>query len=90
MLYVKLPEGKSPVGYSRIFTCQLLTMMHLLAQVPILALWTILSISFYCFDVNICQKKILCFPMEVRAYPQMFPAIYATFWYYVTVISGMK
>jgi hypothetical protein len=64
----------SPMGYSRNFTCQLLSVMNLLAEVPILAVLTNLSISLDCFDVNICAKKNLCFPMEVRAYPQMFPA----------------
>ena len=59
----------SPMGYSRNFTCQLLSVMNLLAEVPILAVLTNLSISLDCFDVNICAKKNLCFPMEVRAYP---------------------
>ena len=76
----------SPMGYSRNFTCQLLSVMNLLAQVPILAVLTNLSISLDCFDVNICAQKKLVFSDGGKGLPADVSCNPATFWDYVAIL----
>ena len=60
--------------------------MNLLAQVPILAVLTNLSISLDCFDVNICAQKKPVFSDGGKGLPADVSCNPATFWDYVTIL----
>lgn len=62
--------------------------MNLLAEVPILAVLTNLSISLDCFDVNICAKKKLVLSNGGKGLPADVPCKPATFWDYVTILRS--